>query len=142
MFAFIKDTLELNNLAKVMMLLYWSIEELKSWIDDKGVEYTELEKMVLLLDLACIAKKGIWNRIDKQGWPLSNRVNVPNIQPLGTITLLEGINQTISPLYDLAAEAGILDIVKDIIIKGNIPNEVEERIQKKYPSSITKLLIQ
>ncbi len=141
MFAFIQDTLELNKLSKVMMLMYSSIEELKSWIDDKGVEYTELEKMVNLLDLAYIAKKGIFNRMYRQGWPISHRLNVPNIQQIWSITISNAFSLTIDPLYDLAAEAGILNIVDDIIKKDIIPDELEDRIYTKYPSSITKLLI-
>lgn len=140
MFSFFKKSIELNNLAKVLMLVYSSLQEAKSWIDDKGTEYTETEKTVMILDLACICKKGIFDRIEKYGWPENWQIIVPNISR-GRITLGYALSQTVDEVCTLASEWGISDIVKEILVDGIIDPDLEERMDRMLPDDLKKLLI-
>ena len=135
MFWFIKNSIELNNVAKVMMLVYESVQELES---SKKVTYNESDILVL----AYICQRWIRGRISKYGWSDDWKLVVPNINRW-SISMAYWLSQTVHKVITLASKISpdFAESIVEIYKYDSMPAEFEENIKKMLPENVKKLLI-
>jgi hypothetical protein len=132
MFNFLKAGVEFNNLAKSMNGMNVMIEDLIPRIE-RSYDKSEFTEEVLML--AYIAKKGVFDRLEKYNWTMDAKIMVPTIEK-GRITLTYALMQTVGKVSMIAAEIGISEIVQEVMDGGDTYHQLENILPDQVKNNI------
>ena len=133
MFNFFKAGIEFNNLAKSFNGMNVIIQWLNPRIENSA-DKSEFTKTIFYLSY--IARKGVWDRIEKYGWEMHREAIIVTTISKNRITLNYALSQTIGKVSLLASELGIVSEVQEIMDGGALYFEIEKHI----PDNIKKLV--
>ena len=132
MFNFLKTGIEFNNLAKSMNGMNVMIQDLIPRIE-RSYDKSEFAEEVLVL--AYIAKKGVFDRLEKYNWTMDAKIIVPTIDR-GRITLTYALMQTVGKVSMIAAELEMSDIVQEVMDGGDAYYQLEKHLPDHVKNNI------
>ena len=133
MLNFLKAGIEYNNMAKSMNGMNVMLQEITRGIANSYDPHGEFAEG--LLTIAFVARRGVYDRLEKFNWPITGKIVVPTIDR-AKITLAYALQQTVGKLHLIAAELDMTSEIEEIMDKGPLYHKLDNLLPEHAKKNI------